>query len=71
MADVWPIENFWSIIKEKVKAAEPQNKEALRQVITKSWRDINSDKELLVKLMFSLPKRLRAVIKKNINQLRH
>ena len=70
MADVWVIENVWSLIKDKVKAAEPKNKEALRRVIIKSWRDINNDKELLLRLMSSFPMRLRAVINKNGNQLR-
>ena len=70
MADVWVIENVWGIIKEKVKAAEPKTKEALRKVIIKSWRDINSDKALLFRLMSSLPKRFRAVVEKNGEQLR-
>ena len=70
MADVWVIENVWAIVKEKVKAAEPSNKEALRKVIIKAWREINKDKPLLVRLMSSIPKRLQAVIDKDGAQLR-
>ena len=70
MADVWVIENVWAIVKEKVKAAEPQNKEALRKVISKAWREINADKPLLLRLMSSIPKRLQAVIDKDGAQIR-
>ena len=70
MADVWVIVNVWAIIKDKVKAAEPQTKQALRKVITKTWRYINKDKQLLLRLMSSIPKRLRAVIVKKCDQLR-
>ena len=70
MADVWVIVNVWAIIKDKVKAAEPQTKQALRKVITKTWRYINKDKQLLLRLMSSIPKRLRAVIVKKGDQLR-
>ena len=70
MADVWVIENVWAILKEKVKAAEPQNKEALRKVITKAWREINADKPLLLRLMSSIPKRLQAVIDRDGAQIR-
>ena len=70
MADVWVIENVWAIIKQKVKAPEPQKKEVLRKVITKALREINSDKSLLLRLMSSIPKRLQAVIDKGGAQIR-
>ena len=57
-ADFPVIENVWDIVKEKVKAAEPQNKETLRKIITKAWKDINSNKPLLLRLMSSISKRI-------------
>ena len=57
MADVWPIEQVWAILKEKVmQAAE------LKRVITRSWREIDQDKEMIRNLISSIPKRLQAVI---------
>ena len=70
MADVWPIKNVWAIVKDKVKESEPVNKEALRKVIIKCWREINADKSLLARLMFSIPRRLQAVISNDGNQIR-
>ena len=70
MADVWPIENVWAIIKQKVKESEPANKEALRKTIVKVWREINDDKALLARLIFSIPRRLQAVILNNGDQIR-
>ena len=70
MADVWPIENVWGIVKDKVKESEPVNKEALRKVIIMCWREINADKSLLARLMFSIPRSLQAVISNDGNQIR-
>ena len=70
MADVWPIENVWAVVKDKVKESEPVNKEALRKVIIMCWREINADKSLLARLMFSIPRRLQAVISNDGNQIR-
>ena len=35
MADVWPIENVWAILKQKVMEQEPKSKDQLKMVITK------------------------------------
>ena len=70
MADVWPIATLWAIIKEKVKEEEPENKEALRKVITRAWKDLNDNKSLLTNLMSSIPRRLQAVIDNNGDQIR-
>ena len=69
-ADVWPTKNVWAIVKEKVKESEPVYKEALRKVIIKCWREINADNSLLARLMFSIPRRLQAVISNDGNQIR-
>ena len=62
MADVWPIEQVWAILKEKVMQAAPRNKAELKRVITRSWREIDQDKEMIRNLISSIPKRLKAVI---------
>ena len=46
MADIWPVENSWSIVKEMLKSKDPKNKAHLKTIFTKLWREINSDKEL-------------------------
>ena len=62
MADIWPVENIWSIVNELVKSKEPKNKVQLKTIITRVWREINSgDKELCKRLMQSIPTRLDAV----------
>jgi hypothetical protein len=62
MADVWPIENVWAIVKERVMEKEPQTKTQLKKVITKVWQEIHSDKALCRRLISSIPDRLQAVI---------
>jgi hypothetical protein len=64
MANIWPVENIWSIVREMVKSKEPKNKAQLNTIITRVWREINSDKELCKRLMQSIPGRLEAVIAK-------
>ena len=34
MADVWPVENVWSIVKQKVKAEEHKTRPQLKNIIT-------------------------------------
>ena len=70
MADIWPVENIWSIVKEMVNSKEPKNKAQLKTIITRVWREINSDKELCKRLMQSIPARLEAVIAKEGRQFR-
>ena len=43
MADCYPIENVWSIIKDKVKENDIQNLNQLKKVVTKAWKDINNN----------------------------
>ena len=51
MEDVRPVENIGSIVKEMAKFKEPINKARLKTVITRVWRNINTDKELCKRLM--------------------
>ena len=48
--------------KEKVMQAAPTNKAQLKRVITRSWREIDQDEEMIRNPISSIPKRLQAVI---------
>ena len=60
LADVYPIENVWGIIYEKLRGQEFDSIDELKRFITKIWRQI--DAELCQKMMRSIPYRLKAVI---------
>ena len=62
MADIWPIENVWAILKERFKAKEPKSKAQLKKVITQVSRDIYRDKNMCRRLISSIPYRLQTVI---------
>ena len=59
MAYVWPIENVWGNLKQKVIEQEPRSKEQLKKVITKAWQEIDKDKALCKRLISSIPLRPR------------
>lgn len=67
MADVWPIENVWGILRSKLDGIDIQNRQQLKKFISEKWREIDS--ELCKKLMLSIPKRLDAVVKKQGEQV--
>ena len=50
--------------KEKVMQAAQTNKAQLKmkRVITRSWREIDQDKQMIWSLISSIPRRLQAVI---------
>ena len=62
MADIWPIENVWAILKDRVKEKEPKTKAELKKVIIKVWKEMDRDKVLCRNLISSIPVRLQAVI---------
>ena len=70
MADVWPIENVWSIVKDRVMEKNPQTKNQLKFVIRQVWREVDRDKAMCRRLIASIPKRLQAVIKVEGDQIR-
>ena len=41
MADIWPIENVWAILKDRVKEKEPKTKAELKKVIIKVWKGMD------------------------------
>ena len=69
MADIWPIENVWAIIKQELDGKEFQNITSLRAEIRAAWRRTSLNQNLSKKLISSIPKRLEAVIKKKVNQI--
>ena len=69
-SDVWPIENVWGIVKERVAKRKCENLTQLKREITRVWRVIDSDKALQGKLMKSIPKRCKAVIQARGDQIR-
>ena len=69
MANIWPIENVWAILKDRVKAKEPRSTAWLKKVITQVWRDMDRDKNMCKRLISSIPYRLHAVINVGGRQL--
>ena len=67
MADIWPIENVWGILRQKLGTEEFVNVKELKKRIIKEWQ--NFTPELCTKLMSSIGRRLKAVIKKEGNQV--
>ena len=70
MADVWPVENLWAILNDRVKKREPQTSDDRCLYIVEEWIKIDQDKALCRRLMRSIPKRLDAVIKVEGRQIR-
>lgn len=59
--DLNPIEHLWVVVKKDVAKKQPKNLAELEQFVDESWRAISPD--VCRKLIESLPKRCRAVIK--------
>ena len=69
LADIWPIENVWGIIKAKIDQTETNNLNHMKKKIKSVWKEIDSDKDLCRRLMSSIPKRLAAVVQKQGSQI--
>ena len=67
MADIWPIENIWAIIKQDLDGQDFHNVKDQRAGIRAAWRRISIDKNLCKDLISSIPKRIKAIIKKKGN----
>lgn len=59
--DLSPIENLWSILKRKLSIFRYKSKEDFKEKIFDEWNKISA--EQCKKLVDSMPKRVRAVIK--------
>ena len=63
-ADLYPIENLWSILKDEVaKKAPVKDIGHLKRIIAKKWTDLNNDKVFLKKMISSVPARVEAMVK--------
>ena len=69
MADFWPIENIWAILKQKIAKFDICNLAQLKREISKAWREIDADKELCRRMMSSMHRRASAIIQKEGNQI--
>ncbi len=59
--DLCPLENLWSILDQRFEMRKPKNAADLFQDLTKEW--VGLDKDLLTKLVDSMPERIDAVIR--------
>jgi len=62
MADLWPIENVWAYIKEKLSLEEIENLPMLKNKVIDIWRTITP--QMCLKLINSIPRRLQCLITK-------
>ena len=63
-ADLYPIENHWSILKDEVaKKAPVKDIGHLKRIIAKKWMELNNDKVFLKKMISSVPARVGAMVK--------
>ena len=69
MADIWPIENIWAIFKQDLDGQDFHNVKDLRAGLRAAWRRISIDKNLSKDPISSIPKRIKAIIKKKGNQI--
>ena len=57
LADVWPIENIWGVLKEKVRGREYNNIQELKYDIKKEWQKF--DASSCQRMMDKIPTRLK------------
>ena len=63
-ADLYPIKNLWSILKDEVaKKAPVKDIGHLKRIIAKKWTELNNDKVFLKKMISSVPARVEAMVK--------
>ena len=63
-ADLYPIENIWSILKDEVsKKAPVMDIKQLKRILTNKWVELNIDKDFLKKMISSVPARVEAMVR--------
>ena len=67
MADVWTIENVWSVLRGKLGTEDFESVKKLKSAITREWKKVTP--ELCDKLICSIGRRLQAVVNKNGEQI--
>ena len=61
MADFWPIENIWAILKQKIAKINICNLAQLKREISKAWREMDADRKLCRRMMTSMHQRPKKV----------
>jgi len=59
--DLNPIENLWNDLKRRVERRNARNVEELKQHVQEEW--VATNQEFIKKLVYSMPKRCKAVVK--------
>ncbi len=59
--DLNPVENLWGIVKRKMRNKRPKNADELKATVKETWASISSPQ--CHKLITSMPRRIKAVIK--------
>ena len=67
--DLNPIENLWSILKEKIDMLNPTNSDELWNYTKQQWNLLDSD--VIVKLYDSMPRRIKTALKCKGQQLKY
>ena len=65
LANVWPIENVWGALKEKLREREFSNIEQLKNDIKKEWNKFSVS--LCQRMIDKIPARLKLVINQDGN----
>ena len=64
-ADIYPIENVWSILKAEAQQHAPiKDIETLKRILNRKWRHISNDRNLCRSMIASIPNRITAMIEK-------
>ena len=67
LADVWPIENLWGMLKEKIRGVQFKTEQSLLNRINKEWKSITILQ--CQQMIDRIPNRLSQVIEKNGEQI--
>ncbi|CAF5007446.1 unnamed protein product [Rotaria sp. Silwood1] len=67
LADVWPIENVWGILKEKLRGRQYNSLEHMKNDIRSEWNQFSVS--LCRRMIDKIPERLKLVIDKGGNQI--
>jgi DNA-binding transcriptional regulator YhcF (GntR family) len=67
--DLNPMENMWSYLDRKVKAAKPQTIKSLKRTLTQAWNDLTW--KYVAKSTESMPRRLQQCIKEKGERLKY
>ena len=67
--DLNPIENLWAILKRKLKMKPIRNRSDLIKAASNEWEKLPED--ILKNLIYSIPNRIKEVIKKNGGQTKY